>query len=129
VLVSAAIASGPPRRVRELARAGVIDLVLPDLVLDELARVLAGKLGWDREALREQIALLDSIAADAPIAPSAAEPLTGDADDDRILACALANRVDVIATGNRRHLLPLGETHGVRILTPQALLAELRRRG
>ena len=79
--------------------------------------------------LRAQVGLLNSIAADAPIPPVAAEPLAGDPDDDRILACAIASGVDVIAAGNRRHLLPLGERQGVRILTPQALLAELRRRG
>ena len=129
MLVSAAISGGPPRRVLDLARAGVIELVLPDLVIEELVRALAGKLGWDREALRAQLALLDSIAVEAPVAPATAEPLTGDPDDDRILACAIANGVDVIASGNRRHLLPLGESQGVRILTPQALLAELRRRG
>jgi predicted nucleic acid-binding protein len=129
VLVSAAIAGGPPARVLELARAGVIDLVVPDLVIEELIGILAGKLGWDRERLRAQVGLLDSIAAEAPLAPATAEPLTGDPDDDRILAGAIANGVDVIASGNRRHLLPLGERQGVRVLTPQALLAELRRRG
>jgi predicted nucleic acid-binding protein len=34
--------------------------------------------------------------------------------------------VDVLVTGDRRHLLPLGEYCGVGILTPQAFLAELR---
>jgi hypothetical protein len=32
----------------------------------------------------------------------------------------------VLVTGDRRHLLPLGEHHGVRALTPQAALADLR---
>lgn len=113
----------------ELARAGVIELVVPDLVIEELVGILAAKFGWDRERLRAHVGLLDSVAADVPIAPATAEPLTGDSDDDRILACAIASGVGVIATGNRRHLLPLGERQGVRILTPQALLAELRRRG
>ena len=112
-----------------LARAGVIELVVPDLVLEELVGILAGKFGFDREALRAQVALVDSIAAETALAPATAEPLTGDSEDDRILACAIATGVDVIVSGNRRHLLPLGESHGVRILTPQALLAELRRRG
>lgn len=110
-------------------RADRIELVLPDLVIEELIRVLAGKRGWERARLVEYLRMLDSLAAEKPAAPTAAEPLTGDPDDDRILSCAVASRVDVIASGNRRHLLPLGERQGVRILTPQALLAELRRRG
>jgi predicted nucleic acid-binding protein len=129
VLVSAAIAGGPPRRVVALARVGRLDLVVPDLVIEELIRVLAGKRAWERDRLRRYVAMIDGIAAGRPTAPATAEPLTGDPDDDRILACAVASRVDVIASGNRRHLLPLGESQGVRILTPQGLLAELRRRG
>jgi predicted nucleic acid-binding protein len=41
------------------------------------------------------------------------------------LASALAARAQVLATGDRRHLLPHGTHHGLRILTPQAFLAEL----
>lgn len=33
---------------------------------------------------------------------------------------------NVLVSGDRRHLLPVVEHHGVRILTPQTLLAELR---
>jgi hypothetical protein len=33
--------------------------------------------------------------------------------------------VHVVASGDRRHLLPVGEHRGIRIITPQALLAEL----
>lgn len=103
--------------------------MVPDLVIEELIRVLAGKRGWERDRLRRYVAMIDGIAAERPTAPATAESLTRDPDDDRILACAIANRVDVIASGNRRHLLPLRENQGVRILTPHALLAELRRRG
>lgn len=52
--------------------------------------------------------------------------VTGDRADDTSLACAVSARVDVLVTGDHRHLLPLGEHEGVRLMTPQALLAELR---
>jgi predicted nucleic acid-binding protein len=92
----------------------------------ELIRVLRRKQRWRTariEAYQERLAVALS---EAPAAPLAAESLTGDPADDRILACAIEQRVDVIVSGNRRHMLPLGASHGVRILTPQALLAELR---
>ena len=54
------------------------------------------------------------------------EPVTGDPADDLILACAIEAGVEVLASGDRKHLLPVGERGGVRILTPQAMLAELR---
>jgi len=52
VLVSALIADGPPSRLLEEAIDGRIELVLPELVLDELLRVLTVKLGFDEERAR-----------------------------------------------------------------------------
>jgi predicted nucleic acid-binding protein len=52
--------------------------------------------------------------------------VSGDPADDTLLACAAEAGVDILATGDRRHLLPLAEYHGARILTPQAALAVLR---
>ena len=54
------------------------------------------------------------------------ERLTGDTDDDIVLACAVEATADVLVSGDRKHLLPVGTHRGVRVLTPQALLAELR---
>lgn len=51
--------------------------------------------------------------------------MSGDPDDDLVLASAKAGGAEVLVTGDRRHLLPLGEVEGLRVLTPQALLAEL----
>jgi predicted nucleic acid-binding protein len=65
-------------------------------------------------------------AVEQPPAPDRVPELTGDRADDAILAAAVQARVDVLVTGDRRHLLPLGKYCGVRILTPQAFLAELR---
>ncbi len=53
------------------------------------------------------------------------QPLTGDPDDDVILACAVAAGAEVLMSGDRRHLLPVREHRGVRIVAPPALLAEL----
>lgn len=128
MLVSALIADGPPSRLLEEAIDGGIELVLPTLVLDELRRVLTGKLGFEEEHARAAHELLAGMAASQPGPPSSAETVTGDTADDAIFACAVEAGADVLATGDRTHLLPLGEHHGVRILTPQATLAELRAR-
>jgi putative PIN family toxin of toxin-antitoxin system len=126
VLVSAFIAGGPPSRVIEAAIDGRIDLVLADPVLGELERVLTVKLGVEPERVREMRTLLIDLASkrvDAPM--QAPEAITGDPDDDVILACAVVAGVELVVSGDRRHLLPVGEHRGVRIVTPQALLAEL----
>lgn len=124
MLVSAFIAGGPPRLVLEAARRGAITLVVPELAIEELIRVLTGKLGADGQRVRGYVEALRALATIARI-PDRSEAVSGDRADDAILACAVAERADVLVTGDRRHLLPLGEHGGVRILTPQALLAEL----
>lgn len=126
VLVSAFIAGGPPSRIIEEVIDGRIELVLATPVLAELERVLTVKLRFGSERVREVRTLLTDLAQeilDAPI--DAPEPVTGDPDDDLILACAIHAEVKTIVSGDRRHLLPVGEHRSVRIISPQALLAEL----
>lgn len=126
VLVSAFIAAGPPSRVLEEGIAGRLELVLPRPVLGELERVLTGKLGFATDRWEHVAELLADVAGEVLEAPSVpAEDVTGDRDDDVVLACAVSARADAVVSGDRRHLVPVGEHRGVRVLTPQALLAEL----
>jgi len=113
--------------VLEYAVDGKLELVLAEPVLEELQRTLLAKLSFEPERWREVESLLLDVAIESVASPGS-EPasLTGDPDDDLILACAIEARVDVLVSGDRRHLLPLGSHEGVRILTPQALLADLR---
>lgn len=128
MLVSALIADGPPSRLLEEAIDGRVELVLPDLVLDELRRVLSEKLGFGEERSDAARELLTGLATSRPQRPRSPEAITGDPVDDAILACAVEAGVDVLATGDRKHLLPIVQHHGVRLLTPQATLAELHAR-
>jgi predicted nucleic acid-binding protein len=93
----------------------------------ELERILTGKLGFEPERWRGVEGLLVDLAAELIPAPEdPPEAVTGDPADDLILACAVQVGVDVLVSGDRRHLLPVGEHRGVRVITPQALLGELR---
>lgn len=126
ILVSAFIAGGPPSRVIEASIDGRIELVLAAPVIHELERVLALKLGFEPERLHDITALLIDISVarvDAPAQP--VEAITGDPDDDVVLACGVSAGVQIIVSGDRRHMLPVREHRGIRIVSPQALLAEL----
>jgi len=126
VLVSAFIAGGPPSRVIDAAIDGRVELVLADPVLDELARVLSVKLGFEPTRVREIDTFLTDLAHERVARPAGSpEAVTGDPDDDVVLACAVVAGVDVLVSGDRRHMLTIGEHRGVRIVTPQTLLAEL----
>lgn len=127
MLVSAFIAAGPPSRIVEEAVDGRLELVLAEPVMEELERILTEKLAFASERWRDVEVLLADLAVESvPIPEGPVESVTGDSDDDPILACAAQAGVEVLVSGDRKHLLPLGTHRGVRILTPQALLAELR---
>lgn len=126
VLVSAFIAAGPPSRIVEKAIDGDLELVLLEPVILELERVLRQKLGFEERRRREVDALLKEVAAaTAPVPNGPPKEVSGDRDDDLVLACACTTDILVLVSGDRKHLLPLGEHQGIRILTPQALLAEI----
>ncbi len=97
-------------------------------MLAELHRVLTEKLGFTAEKSTAACELLAQLATDRPETPQRIEATTGDPADDAILATAVEAGIDVLVTGDRKHLLPIGEHHGVKLLTPQALLAELLNR-
>jgi len=73
----------------EEAIGGRIELSLPELVLDELERVLTEKLGFSEERSRAARELLAQVATNWPGPAQSRESITGDATDDVILACAV----------------------------------------
>jgi uncharacterized protein len=120
------IASGPPSRLIEEAIDGRLELILARPAMVELERILTGKLEFGPERWRGVEELLHELSTELIAAPEdPPESVSGDPDDDLILACAVQAGVDAFVSGDRRHLLPLGIHRGVRIITPQALLAEL----
>lgn len=57
---------------------------------------------------------LDAVELVEPIDVPRVVP--GDVDDDQVIAAAVAAQVDLIVTGDRKHLLPLGSHQGVPIV-------------
>jgi uncharacterized protein len=45
--------------------------------------------------------------------------VTNDADDDHVIAAAVAACAKLIVTGDRKHLLPIGSHQGIAIVTPR----------
>lgn len=51
--------------------------------------------------------------------------VAGDADDDHVIAAAIAARAGLIVTGDRRHLLPIGVHQGIAIVTAREIVDRL----
>ncbi|MEA1053209.1 putative toxin-antitoxin system toxin component, PIN family [Lamprobacter modestohalophilus] len=127
-VVSGLLWKGTPRQIIQACRQRHISIVSSESLIAELAEVLArhkfttkikdagltaSELVADYSALTEQV-------YPAPLN----RPVCRDPDDDAVLACALAGRVDVLVSGDD-DLLTLKAFRGIPIITA----AEWVRRG
>lgn len=56
-----------------------------------------------------------------------AKDATPDPDDEMVLECAVASEADFLVSGDKKHLLPLREYQGIRIVSPADFLRLVRR--
>ena len=121
VVVSALLWRGTPYRLLAAIRErGDVQLVASMALLDELADVLARPFAAQRLAMIGRT--VRDVVADYVALVELVEPanvprvVLGDVDDDQVIAAAVAARVDLIVSGDRRHLLPIGSHDGIAIV-------------
>ena len=124
VIISALNFPGNERLVLELALRGRFEFYLSRFIMEEAAGVLVGKFGWDEERTAQAIRVIENAAAIID-PPRLAEVVEGDHADNRVLECAVAARAEYLVTGDRRHLLPIGEHQGTRIVNAPRFLSAL----
>lgn len=130
VVVAGLLWRGPPRRLIELAIEGeAVELFSSPVLLGELAHTLGyakfaariRSFGTSIEALVAQYTALVSL-----VTPTAVpRVVTNDADDDHVIAAAVAARAELIVTGDRKHLLPIGSHHGIAIVTAREVVERI----
>jgi len=119
LIVSGIVSSGLPRQLLDAARAGEFELCTSEALLAELQHVLERTKFADRLAGQSP----ESITADLRLLAIVVTPTSvprvvpTDPDDDQVLAAALAGAADLIASGDRRDLLPLVSYEGIPIVT------------
>lgn len=105
----------------ELARSGTISLASSPALLQEFAGVLGRRKFVDalaRAGLEVDRILIEYQAATEIVYPAPLpQPVCRDPDDDDVLACALAARVDLIVSGDR-DLLSIESFRNIPIVTP-----------
>jgi putative PIN family toxin of toxin-antitoxin system len=121
VVVSALLWRGTPYRLlAEIRERGDVQLVASMALLDEFADVLARPFAAQRLAMIGRT--VRDVVADYVALVELVEPanvprvVLGDVDDDQVIAAAVAARVDLIVSGDRRHLLPIGSHDGIAIV-------------
>ena len=124
VIVSALNFPGNERLVLELALRGRFDLCLSRFILEEVAGVLTRKFDWDEARTAQVLQAIEN--AGTVIEPPRLEEVIADGHaDNRILECAVAANADYLITGDRQHLLPLGEHQGTSIVNAPRFLSAL----
>ncbi|MXZ90330.1 MAG: putative toxin-antitoxin system toxin component, PIN family [Chloroflexi bacterium] len=128
VIISALNFPGNERMVLELALRGRFELVLSWFILGEVAGVLTRKFGWDEERTNQAIGILENAATVIEPPRLEEEVIEGGHPDNRVLECAVVAKADYLVTGDRRHLLPIGEHEGVSVLNAPRFLSALHER-
>ena len=124
VIVSGLNFPGNERHVLELALRGRFEFYLSPFILEEVSGVLTRKFGWSEERSSQAVRTLQ--AAATVIEPQRRPPVIHNSQaDNRILECAVEAAADYLVTGDRRHLLPLQQHSGVRMLNAPRFLSAL----
>ena len=129
LLVSGVISAGLPRQLVDAAKAGEFELCTSEVLLAELLDVIArGKFAarLTQAGLTPQAIVEDMRALAVVVTPtSVARVVPTDPDDDHVLAAALTGGADLIASGDKRDLLPLGSYQGIPIITAKQALERI----
>ncbi len=129
LLISGVISAGLPRQLVDAAKAGEFELCTSEVLLAELLDVIArGKFAarLTQAGLTPQAIVEDMRALAVVVTPtSVARVVPTDPDDDHVLAAALTGGADLIASGDKRDLLPLGSYQGIPIITAKQALERI----
>ncbi len=124
VIVSGLNFPGNERLTLDYGRRGRFELVLSPFILAEVAGVLTRKFDWSEARASRAVGRLREVAT--MVEPSEVpDAVAGAHAGNCILACAADARADYLVTGDRRHLQPIGEYAGTRIVRAPAFLTAL----
>jgi putative PIN family toxin of toxin-antitoxin system len=118
VLIAALITQGICSKLLHRARSGEFSLISCPFIMKEIRRILSRKFHFtadDIAAAMEAVTEAIDQIIDHHVKISG---VCRDADDDNVLACALAAKADYLVTGDT-DLLELKMYQGVRIKTPR----------
>ena len=130
ILIGALITKGsPPDRLYRAWLRGELELVTSAAQLCELTNVLARPRLQEFLDADEASVIVQNIGTRALILDELPRvDMSPDPKDNPILAAAISGRVDLIVSGDKKHMLALGEVEGIPIVTAREALEQIRQR-
>ena len=121
ILISATLFGGNPEKILNLVEEGKIKILISEEILEEFRKVLQKKFGFSlnmaelaASGIGETFTLITPIQRINIIKEKEA--------DNRVLECAVEGKAQYIITGDIKHLQPLKEYRGIKILSPAQFL-------
>jgi putative PIN family toxin of toxin-antitoxin system len=121
VLISALLFGGSPEQIFLAALRGDIQLLSALPILEELEKVLIRKFKLRAGVVKDILDLVEDVAEIVEITSRMKVILHPD-EDNRVLECAADGKANFIVTGDTKHILPLKEYKGIKILSPSEFI-------
>ncbi len=121
IYISAIVFGGNPRLCLELAREGEIELYTSRAILLEIAGALRRKFQWNEEDIADVIIGISKLA-NVVVPKTRLNIIRADPSDNKILEAAKEAGVDVIVSGDKKHILPLKKFEGTKIISAAEFL-------
>lgn len=121
VFISGLNFAGKPGDVLDMLIREEMDVYIYSFILSELENILRERFGRVNENISKILSIIEAKAI--KIQPKIRLSVIKEKDsDNRILECVVEARVDYLISGDKRHLLPLKEYSGVKLLSPGKFL-------
>lgn len=112
---------GVPSEVLESFINDEIEVYISSFILREVERILREKFEWDEEQIERSLNRIKEKAIQVQPKTKISVIRQKEADN-RILECGVEGKAQYIVSGDRRHLLPLKEYKGMKIVSPAQFL-------
>lgn len=121
VFISAFIFGGKPLEIIRLLLKGEIEVYISPFIVNEIVRIFREKFAWEESKIEEILEMIKTKTIE--VYPNfRVSIISGKDDDNRILECALEGKVNCIISGDKRHILPLREFEGIKIVSVNEFL-------
>ena len=121
VLISALLFGGLPEQILLAGLRGEIRLLTSIPLLEELENVLTKKFRLEPRFVKDSTDFIRDVAEQVEVI-SHLKVIKHPEWDNRVLECAVDGKADFVVSGDTKHILPIQECEGIKILSPSDLV-------